>query len=232
VSSILLVEDDSTLAMGMEYSLKSEGFNIDVANNIQAARKIYSCGKYDLLLLDVMLPDGSGYDFCREVREKSDVPIVFLTSCDDEVNVVLGLDMGGDDYITKPFRLKELISRIRAVLRRNGKQNTDSGEVIVSGEIQVYTLQGKVKKNNEDIILTALEYRLLLIFIKHPGQVLSRNFILEQLWDIDGDFVDDNTLSVYIKRLRGKIEKDPVNPVYIVTSRGLGYKWDREARGE
>lgn len=160
-------------------------------------------------------------------RKESEIPIIFLTACDEEANVVIGLDIGGDDYITKPFRIKELISRIRAILRRSKTISKDV-DVLISGDIKVETLQGKVEKNAKEIILTALEYRLLLIFINHPKQILSRNVILEGLWDAEGEFVDDNTLSVYIRRLREKIEDNVREPKYITTHRGLGYRWGYE----
>ncbi|MDP4092629.1 MAG: response regulator transcription factor [Bacillota bacterium] len=229
---ILLVEDDGTLAVGIEYALKNEGFNVAVANSAANAENLLKSRQFEMILLDVMLPDGNGYDLCRSLRKISDIPVIFLTACDEEVNVVLGLDIGGDDYITKPFRLKELISRINAVLRRRGKENSQNNGRLVSGSIQVFTLQGKVKKDNEDLQLTALEYRLLLTLIKHPNQVMGRNAILEALWDFAGEFVDDNTLSVYIKRLREKIGDNLTGPRYILTVRGLGYKWNCDVRGE
>ena len=180
----------------------------------------------NIILLDVMLPDGSGYDFCREIRKESEVPIIFMTACDEEVNVVLGLDMGGDDYVTKPIRVKELISRINAVLRRKGITNTKSSEEIIkTGNILIEPLKYKVYKNGLNIDLTAIEYKLLLILIKNKGNAIERVTLLEKLWDVDGNFVDGNSLTVYIKRLREKIEDDIKNPQYIETVRGIGYRW-------
>jgi DNA-binding response OmpR family regulator len=225
MSNILLVEDDSVLAFSIEFTLKSEGFDVKVANNLKYAGTLLDKLQFDLILLDIKLPDGNGYDFCKQIRLKSDIPIIFLTACDEEVNIVTGLDIGADDYITKPFKIRELISRINAVLRRNNKK-INKTDLLISGEIQVYTLQGMIKKNGEEIIATALEYRLLLHLMKHPKQVLSRNSILEGLWDFGGEFIDDNSLSVYIRRLREKIENNPAEPKYIITLRGLGYKWD------
>lgn len=225
MNSILLVEDDSILAYSVEYTLKGEGFSVKCAGNVKKAKESFKEESFDLIILDVILPDGNGYELCKEIRNISDVPIIFLTSCDEEANVVIGLDIGADDYITKPFRIKELISRIRAILRRN-KRVLNNSDLLLSGDIRVQTLQGKVEKNNEEVVLTALEYRLLLIFIKHPNQILSRNIILEELWDSEGEFVDDNTLSVYIRRLREKIEDNAAEPKYIITHRGLGYKWN------
>lgn len=229
VNNILLVEDDSTLAYGIAYTLKNEGFDVARAVSLEEAREAFRKNEYDLILLDVKLPDGNGYDFCREIRETSHVPVIFLTAFDEEVNIVMGLDIGADDYITKPFRIRELISRIRAVLRRTGS-NSDS-DTLSSGNIKVYTMEAKVKKNNEEIFLTASEYRILLVLMKHPGQVLSKSSIFEGLWDAGGEFVDDNTLSVYIRRIREKIEDDPALPEYIVTVRGLGYRWTMDVRG-
>lgn len=225
MNSVLLVEDDTGLAFGIEYTLKNEGFEVVLAVNLAEARKAFQINKFDIILLDVKLPDGSGYDFCKEVRMNSKIAIIFLTSYDDEANVVMGLDLGADDYISKPIRIKELISRIKAVLRRNGK-GIDGAKIIKSGDVEVNILQGRVKKGGQDVILTAAEYKLLLTLIQHSEQILSRNTILQNLWDTEGEFVDDNTLSVYIRRLREKIEDDPSAPVYILTLRGIGYKWN------
>ncbi len=230
--SILLIEDDNALSAGIEYALKSEGFDVNIAATLEKARQLIKQSEYSLLLLDVMLPDGSGYDFCRGVRRQSNIPIIFLTACDEEVNIVLGLDMGGDDYITKPFRLKELVSRINAILRRTSNPQQEEVNLLVSSDIQIFTLEGRVKKNGVEIPLTALEYRLLLTMVKHPNQVLSRNSILDALWDFAGEFVDDNTLSVYIKRLREKLGDNQDEHRYITTVRGVGYKWDCSVRGE
>lgn len=223
---ILFVEDDLPLALGIEYTLKQEGFDVTHAKNLEEAREKYKALDFNIVLLDVMLPDGSGYDFCREIRKESEVPIIFMTACDEEVNVVLGLDMGGDDYVTKPIRVKELISRINAVLRRKGiTNNKSSEEIIKSGSILIEPLKYKVYKNGVNIDLTAIEYKLLLILIKNKGNAIERVTLLEKLWDVDGNFVDGNSLTVYIKRLREKIEDDIKNPQYIETVRGIGYRW-------
>ena len=224
--NILLVEDDSTLAIGLKYALENEGFGVEWANTIEAATKALNQAQFHLIILDIMLPDGNGYDFCRYIRKHSDIPIIFLTSYDEEVNIVLGLDIGGDDYIIKPFRVMELMSRIKAVLRRHKTSQQKEPAYFVSGDIKISPESRKVTKNDNEIILTPIEYRLLLTFIKHPHQVLTRGQILEYLWDIDGEFVDDNTLSVYIRRLREKIEDKPSSPSYIKTVRGVGYRWD------
>lgn len=223
--NILLVEDDMALAIGMDYTLKQENFNVIKVKNLKEAHDKFN-EKMDLILLDVMLPDGTGYDFCSEIREKSDIPIIFITACDEEANIVLGLEIGGDDYITKPIRIKEMLARINAVLRRKSTENKDeSTKIIVSGDIVLDFLKIKVTKNNEEIILTPAEYKLLVILIKNKNNVVTRGNLLEKIWDVDGEFVDSNTVNVYIKRLREKIEEDSKNPMYIETVRGVGYRW-------
>jgi Response regulators consisting of a CheY-like receiver domain and a winged-helix DNA-binding domain len=220
---ILIVEDDRTIAMGLEYSLQQEGYTVILCHNVETGKKSFYEHKFDLCILDLTLPDGSGYDLCKLAREKWDIPVIILTACDEEVNVVMGLELGADDYITKPFRIRELTARIKTVLRRYQKDNSTKN-IIDLGSIRINTLDAKIYKNGSEIMLTALEYRLLLIFANNEGQVLSRNQLLEGIWDVAGDFVNDNTLTVYIKRLRDKLEEDPQNPSIIKTVRGLGYK--------
>ncbi|WP_214753970.1 MULTISPECIES: response regulator transcription factor [unclassified Exiguobacterium] len=224
---ILIVEDDRTIASGLQYSLEQEQFTTTLCQNATDATRLIEQQLHtiDLCLFDLSLPDGSGYDLCRLVKQQQDTPVIFLTAFDDEVNVVMGLDMGADDYITKPFRVRELISRIHSVLRRYHKQV--SSPVLTIGSVEINTQDAKVKKDGSEILLTALEYRLLLIFGKHTGQVLSRAQLLDQIWDMGGDFVNDNTLTVYIKRLREKLEDDPQRPTLIKTVRGIGYKVER-----
>lgn len=224
---ILIVEDDAVIAAGIEYSLQQEGFTVTVANSVATAFEKMEHSSFELYLLDLGLPDGTGYEICRKVKEKGDAPVIFLTAVDDEGNVVMGLDMGADDYITKPFRIRELISRIKSVLRRYGKNQTENN-CITFGNIEVYVKDAKVYRvlgtgEKEEILLTAMEYRLLLVFLQNSGRVLSRNQLLEGIWDINGEFVNDNTLTVYIKRLREKLENNPQSPKYIKTVRGLGY---------
>lgn len=225
--NILMVEDDSTIAFAVKYAVEQEGFNLDIAENLENGRKIVNSKEYDLILLDVMLPDGNGYEFLEQLREHDeDTPVIFLTACDEEVNIVMGLDIGADDYITKPFRVRELISRINAILRRKGKSQDNNKKILKFKNISIHTLEARVFKNNEEIFLTSAEYKLLLILIQNKNMVLSRAQILEKLWDVTYDFINDNTLSVYIKRLREKIEDDSSKPQYILTVRGLGYKWN------
>lgn len=224
MTRILLVEDDKALAMGIEYSLENEGYNVDISYNLADAKTMVDKVNYDLILLDIMLPDGSGFELCKYIRKDKSTPIIFLTAQDEEVNIVMGLDIGGDDYITKPFRIKELISRIKAVLRRTPKGF--QGEYLVSNNIKISILESKVYIRDELIQLTLSEYKILVFLMNNPHQALHRTKILENLWDVDGDFVDDNSLSVYIRRLREKIEEDASNPIYIKTIRGIGYRWD------
>lgn len=222
---ILLVEDDRTIASGLEYSLKQDQFETILCYEATCATKIIhdQLHMIDLCLFDLSLPGGSGYELCKLVKDTSDIPVIFLTAIDDEVNVVMGLDMGADDYITKPFRVRELLSRIRTVLRRYKKQPQPKTTIDIE-QIQINTLEGKVYKHGKEVLVTALEYRLLLIFAAHIGQVLTRTQLLERIWDVAGDFVNDNTLTVYIKRLREKLEDNPQKPTIIKTVRGLGYK--------
>ncbi|MGE6203778.1 response regulator [Bacillus hwajinpoensis] len=224
---LLMVEDDKTIAMGLDYSLQNDGYETIVCYNAESAREVLmrQLHEIDLCLFDLSLPDGSGYDLCEFVKKQSDKPVIFLTAFDDEVNVVMGLDMGADDYITKPFRIRELLSRIKSVLRRYNKQpQPQSTSIITIEDIRINTLEGKVYKKGEEVLLTALEYRLFLIFANHVGQVLTRNQLLERIWDVAGDFVNDNTLTVYIKRLREKLEDNAQSPKIIKTVRGFGYK--------
>lgn len=223
---ILLVEDDRAIVMGLTYSLEQEGYQVMVQEDCPSALKVLEEQTFDLCLLDLTLPGGSGYDVCRRVKELGDTPVIFLTAMDDEVNVVMGLDMGADDYITKPFRVRELLSRIRSVLRR-ARRGGENLHQLTIGSLTVNTQEARVWKRGEEVFLTALEYRLLLTFLNHPGQVLTRSQLLEGIWDVAGDFVNDNTLTVYIKRLREKLEDNPQTPQIIKTVRGVGYKLER-----
>ncbi|EGT3953996.1 response regulator transcription factor [Clostridioides difficile] len=224
MSSILLVEDDLSLIYGLEFSIQKSGFSIDIARTVKEAMQMYEEKNYDLLLLDVSLPDGNGFQICEKVREVSNIPIIFLTASDEEVNVVMGLDMGGDDYITKPFKLNELISRIKALLRRyNVASNVNE---LSSNNITIKLLENRVFKGEFEVELTTAEYKLLCLFMKNKNIVLTRKNILDKLWDGNGSFIDDNTLSVYVRRLRNKIEDNPENPKFLLTIRRMGYKWN------
>lgn len=218
---IFVLEDDSAIGMGLSYSLENEGYTVTLAKTVSDALNIIENELFSLYILDLTLPDGSGYDVCKKIKEKGDLPVIFLTAYDDEVNIVMGFELGADDYISKPFRLKELLVRIKSVLRRYNKDSADG--IIKIKELTINTNEAKVYKNGTEIILTAMEYRLLLILLNNRGTVLSRAKLLANIWDIDSAFVEDNTLTVYIKRLRYKIEEDIANPVYIKTVRGLGY---------
>jgi len=223
IMKLLLVEDDRTIALGLEYSLGQEGFEVTICDNAQSALSKINEIKFDIALLDITLPDGNGFDICRKLKEKDDTPVIFITARDDEGSVVMGLDIGADDYISKPFRIRELQSRIRSVLRRAKRQYRDD-HVVSYGNVTINLTKGNVTKNGNDVFLTALEYRLLLTLVNNEGRVLTRNQLIESIWDVSGDFVNDNTLTVYIKRLREKIEDDPQNPKIIKTVRGLGYQ--------
>lgn len=218
---IFVLEDDNAIGIGITYSLENEGYSVTLARTVKEAYEIIGEKSFSLYILDLTLPDGSGYDVCKKIKEQGDLPVIFLTAFDDEVNVVMGFELGADDYISKPFRVKELLVRIKSVLRRYSKDSADG--IIKIKNLTVNTNEAKVYKNGEEIILTAMEYRLLLILLNNRGIVLSRNQLLENIWDIEGDFVEDNTLTVYIKRLRDKIEEDPAKPVFIKTVRGMGY---------
>ena len=219
---ILLVEDDPIIKEGLKLALDSEGCELKTASSVAEAKSILN-EDYDICILDVMLPDGTGYDICAEIRKNSDTPIIFLTACDDELHTVLALEQGADDYIAKPFRMRELMARIKAVLRRTGGRTENAAETVKVGSNDVNIRTGKVFRNGAEVVLTAMEYKLLLIFINNRGSVISRQQILHNIWDVAGDFVTDNTLTVYVKRLREKLGDDED---VIKTVRGLGYRMD------
>lgn len=223
MAHILLVEDDPGIVSNLTEFLKKEGFTVTSANGQKQALELLTenYAHYDLLLLDVSLQDGNGFSICSQVKSDWPLPVIFLTASGDEYSVVTGLDLGADDYIAKPFRPRELISRINSVLRRYGLQNA----VLSYRDLVLDPSKASVTLHGEEVLLSALEYRLLLFFFQNKGIVLPRDRILQELWDIAGEFVNDNTLTVYIKRLRQKIEDDPANPSYILTLRGLGYKF-------
>ena len=218
---ILLVEDDSSIVRSLTAFLAEEGFSAASAPGERRARELLCEESFDLLLVDISLADGSGFGVCAAAKERG-LPVIFLTAFGDEGSVVTGLDMGADDYIAKPFRPRELVSRIRSVLRRTGRVQS----VLDVGPLRVDTERACVSKNGQELSLSALEYRLLLVFLNHRGATLSRAQLLEEIWDVAGDFVNDNTLTVYIKRLRDKLEDDPQDPALIRTVRGVGYRME------
>ena len=227
MQKLLLLEDDISLIDGLTYSLEKNGFEITVARSVQEAGRLLTGEgrQFDLLLFDVTLPDGNGFALCERLRVSGDqTPIIFLTASDEETSVMRGLDCGGDDYITKPFKLGELCSRIRALLRRSAGAHSGEG-YLKSGDVAVNLTAGRVTLRGEGVELTGAEYRLLCLFLANSGRVLTRPAILDKLWDGAGSFVDDNTLSVYVRRLREKLEKDPSSPEHLKTVRGFGYQW-------
>jgi len=221
MQSIFIVEDDESIVKSLSAFLSSEGFSVESAPGSASALFALRGRSYDLIILDLRLADGDGFSLFKEIRTFSDTPVIFLTASSDESSIVEGLDIGGDDYISKPFRPRELVSRIRRVLRQR-----TSGNIIQLGNICIDSEKGSVTKNGEEIQLSALEYRILMLFATNRGILLSRERLLEEIWDIAGDFVNDNTLTVYIKRIREKIEDNPANPSIIKTVRGMGYRLD------
>ena len=222
MTKILLVEDDKSIVINLTEFLNSEGFEDYNVSGQNDALEIIKTESFDLVLLDVSLSDGNGFVVCRAIKSDLNIPVIFLTASDDEYSTVTGFELGADDYISKPFRPRELVLRIKNILRLT---NTKSS-VVALGDVTVDTIKGTATKNGKDLYLSALEYRLLLVFLNNRGIVLSRTQLLEAIWDIAGEFVNDNTLTVYIKRLREKIEKNPQSPEIIKTVRGLGYKVD------
>lgn len=222
---VFLVEDDLSLINGLSFAVSKQGYEIDIARTILEAETMWADGKYDLVILDVSLPDGSGFDLCRRIRRTSKVPVMFLTAADEETDIIMGLDIGGDDYITKPFKLAVFLSRINALLRRSDNFSQADTE-LHSNHIRVQRLKGEVYKDGELIDLTTSEYKLLCLFMENPDVILSPEQILSRLWDCDENYIDNNSLTVYIRRLRTKIEDDPGEPRRIVTVRRMGYKWN------
>ncbi len=219
MEKLLIVEDDPTLIRTLSAFLMDEGFSVRSVTGQSEASHAMAQEPFDLALVDISLAQGNGFGVCSEAKAKG-IPVIFLTASGDEHSVVTGLDMGADDYISKPFRPRELVSRIKSVLRRTGKRQS----VVTIGQLRIDTDKALVSKKGQELYLSALEYRLLLVFFNHRGQVLSRTKLLEEIWNSAGDFVGDNTLIVYIKRLREKVEDDPQNPTYIKTVRGMGYR--------
>lgn len=219
---ILLVEDDTAITIGLQYSLEREGYDVLIAKNVNEALQLLQSHPFHFVIIDIGLPDGNGFQVCLEAKKRH-LPVLFLSAQDEEATIVKGLDLGGDDYVTKPFRLQELLSRIRSILRR---YQTSRQEDILVGDLIINQKQGKVFRGQQEIYLSALEYQLLLIFIHHPNQIMTRMQLLDALWDQKGQYVEDNTLSVTIRRLREKIEKDDKEPQLLKTIRGLGYRME------
>ncbi len=220
MKQIFLVEDDKEIAKNLTLLLRSEGFRVTYASSQKEALSMLSEHTFDLSLIDLSLPDGNGFTICTEIKQQSKIPVIFLTASGDEASVVTGLNLGADDYITKPFRPRELIARIQAALRKS----SGSSSFFEISNLSIDTTSGIVKKDGKEIFLSALEYRLLLIFIANPKSILTRERLLDELWDAAGEFVTNNTLTVYIKRLREKIEENPTQPKIILTVRGIGYR--------
>lgn len=225
MEKLLLLEDDDSLIDGLMYALLKNGYEVQVARTIEEARGLLRENRFGLLLFDVTLPDGNSFPLCEEIRQGGNsVPLIFLTASDEETSVIRGLDCGGDDYITKPFKLGELCSRIRALLRRSKGQRVDEN-IVCGGNLTINLTEGRVWRRGKPVELTGAEYRLLCLLVKNSGRVLTREMMLDKLWDGAGSFVDDNTLSVYVRRLREKLEEEPSCPQYLKTVRGLGYEW-------
>lgn len=225
MKQLFLLEDDLSLINGLSFALKKQGYEVTVARTTREADALWAKETYDLAVLDVSLPDGSGFDFCRRLRETSKVPVLFLTAADEETDIIMGLDIGGDDYMTKPFKLAIFLSRINALIRRSENFSSTPTE-LVSNDIRVNLIKGEVYKKGQLLDLTASEYKLLCLFLENPDCILSPEQILGKLWDCNESYIDNNSLTVYIRRLRTKIEDDPGEPKRIVTVRGMGYKWN------
>lgn len=225
MTKILLVEDDGQIVAYLGELLRAEGFDTQIASSKKEAGECLLAQAFDLVLLDVSLPDGNGFSICEEIKREYEIPVIFLTASGDEYSVVAGLDMGADDYIAKPFRPRELISRIRSVLRRCKKEQ----RILSCGDLRVNVSSATVTKGEKELFLSALEYRLLLLLLQNKGQILTRNQLLEEIWDASGEYVNDNTLSVYMKRLREKIEENPQSPRLLHTIRGIGYRMEDRA---
>ncbi len=223
MTHILLVEDDKDIVSNLTKFLHAQGYEVSAASGQRDALRLLEEGRFDLVLLDISLSDGNGFAVCKAVKENYKIPVIFLTASGDEYSTVTGFELGADDYVAKPFRPRELLMRIKNILRLTG---TGGGSIVRLGDVVVDTERGTAGRNGTDLYLSALEYRLLLVFLNNRGRVLSRAMLLESIWDIGGEFVNDNTLTVYIKRLREKLEEDPQNPQIIKTVRGLGYRVD------
>lgn len=219
MNSILLIEDNEPIAKGLKYSLEQENFIVTISNKVQKSKELLKVNKYDLIILDITLPDGNGYELCKYIKTNFDIPIIFLTAKDEEQDVVKGFDLGADDYVIKPFRTKELMSRINNILRRYAKEEENK---LKAGNIIIDLDASRVYVNEKEIVFTALEYKILVLLFSNIGKTVSREKILDKIWDVAGNFVNDNTLTVYVKRIRAKLGKYDV----IKTIKGIGYRVD------
>lgn len=226
--SILVVEDDENVNRGITFSLEKAGNIVFSSVTIKAAKEIVKNQKIDMVICDINLPDGNGLDFIKWMRQQYKAYIICLTALDQEIDQVMGYEAGADDYITKPFSLSVLLLKIEAYFRR--KISYEKHTKLISGDIQVFSEEMRVLVKEKEVLLTKNEWKMLILFLKHPKQVLSKKKILESLFDVDGEFVDENTVAVNIRRLREKIEEDPAKPVYLKNIRGLGYVWNQEVR--
>lgn len=224
MKNILLLEDDESLNRGISFKLKKEGYTVFSAFDIATAKELFNANEINLIISDINLPDGTGLEFCQEIREKSDVFIIFLTALDTEIDIVNGYDVGCDDYVTKPFSLIVLISKVNALMRRVKKDK--SVEKLISGSVVFYPEEMRVTKNNEEVVLSKNELKLLKYLMENAKQIVTKEQLLSALWDIDGQFVDENTVAVNIRRLREKVEDTPSSPTYIKNVRGIGYIWN------
>ena len=222
---VLVVDDEKLIVKGIRFSLEQDGMEVDCAYDGEKALECAKNKEYDMILLDLMLPKMNGLEVCQQIREFSSVPIVMLTAKGDDMDKILGLEYGADDYITKPFKLGELCSRIRALLRRAGLSSQGTGTVMECGDIKIDLLGSRVLLKGKTLELTAAEYRLICLLVKNANRIITRDIILDELWDSTGDYVDNNTLSVYVRRLREKVEVDPSHPEHLLTVRGFGYQW-------
>ena len=227
MQKILLVEDDLSLSRGVSFRLKKEGYEVFTSAKVSEALEIFNNNKIDLVISDVGLEEGDGFELCQEIRKKSNVLLIFLTALDQEVDMVTGYDLGADDYITKPFSLMVLISKVNALMRRVSNETTNK-RGIQCKHLKFYADEMKLINNEEEIILSKNEYKLLNRLINNPLQVVTKEQLLESLWDKDGIFVDENTVAVNIRRLREKIEPIPSEPMFIKNIRGVGYRWNEE----
>lgn len=231
MGKILLLEDDKSLNRGISFKLKKEGFEVETAFYIEEAKNIFENNKIDLIITDIGLPDGSGFDFCEEIRKTSNVYIIMLTALDEEFNAVMGYEIGADDYVTKPFSLAILVSKVKAFMKRAGNDEKEktSENILISEDIEFdygdYTLILN-REDTEKVQLTKTEGKLLKLLMENAMNIIQKEQILDILWDMDGNFVDDNTVAVYMRRLRKKVEKDPSEPIFIKNIRGIGYKWN------